>query len=55
MIIKPKCHNYNKMLFTTLHRILHTHTNEVTMVKLLCYTSAFNEVIYADFYAKIFD
>jgi len=23
MIIKPKCYNYNKMLFTTLHRILH--------------------------------
>jgi len=25
------------------------------MVILLCYTSAFSEVIYADFYAKIFD
>jgi len=25
------------------------------MVILLCYTSAFNEVIYADFYAKILD
>jgi len=23
MIIKPKCYNYNKMLFITLHRILH--------------------------------
>jgi len=25
------------------------------MVILLCYTSAFSEVIYADFYAKILD
>ena len=25
MIIKPKCYNYNKMLFITLHRILHKH------------------------------
>jgi len=25
------------------------------MVLLLCFTSAFREVIYADFYAKIFD
>jgi len=23
MTIKPKCYNYNKMLFTTLHIILH--------------------------------
>ena len=54
MIIKPKCYNYNKMLLTTLHTIF-TNRNEVTMVILLCYTSAFNEVIYADFCAKILD
>jgi len=32
-----------------------TNRNEVTMVILLCYTSAFSEVIYADFYAKVLD
>jgi len=54
MIIKPKCYNYNKMLFTTLQEYF-TNRNEVTMVILLCYTLAFSEVIYADFYAKILD
>ena len=29
-----------------------TNRNEVTIVILLCYTSAFSEVIYADYYAK---
>ena len=51
MIIKPKCYNYNKMLFITLHRIL-TNRNEVTMVILLRYTSAFSKVIYATFMLK---
>jgi len=36
MIIKPKCYNYNRMLFTTLHRML-TNRNEVMMVILLPY------------------
>jgi len=56
MIIKPKCYNYNKMLFTTLHRMLHkqkwSYDDDTITV---CYTSAFSEVIYADFSAKILD
>jgi len=32
-----------------------TNKNEVTIVILLCYTSVFSEVIYADFYVKILD
>ena len=56
MIIKPKCYNYNKTLFTTLHRILHKQKWSYDGdTRLLCYTSAFSEVIYADFYAKIRD
>jgi len=42
--MKPRRYNYNKMLFTTLHRILHKQK-----------WSYDGEVIYADFYAKILD
>jgi len=40
------------MLFTTLHRILHIHKQKWSYDGD---TSSFNEVIYADFYAKILD
>jgi len=42
------------MLLITLHRILHKQKWSYDVI-LLCYTSAFSEVIYADFYAKILD
>jgi len=42
------------MLSTTLHRILHKQKWSYDVI-LLCYTSAFSEVIYADFHAKILD
>ena len=54
MIIKPKCYNYTKCC-SLLCIEYFTNRNEVTMLILLWYTSAFSEVIYADFYAKILE
>jgi len=51
MIIKPKCYNYNKMLFNTLHRRLHEQKQSYDGDTIMLYIG-FSEVNYADFYAK---
>ena len=48
MIIKAKCYNYNKMLFTTLH------STEMTL-RWWYYYAIHRHLVYANFYAKIFD
>ena len=54
MIIKPKCYNYNKMLFTTLHRMLPTQKRSYDGDTIMLYMG-FSEVNYTDFYAEILD